>query len=129
MNKKVYLHDTDSTGVVYYSKYLDWFEEARMEMLEEKYKSLNSIINEDKVTFFPIECNIKYKKTLALGDTCSISVIPKLSNSISVTLEYTVTSNNELITEANIKMLCVSIDKKRPAKLPIKLREIIEQWI
>lgn len=52
MNKKVYLHDTDSTGVVYYSKYLDWFEEARMEMLEEKYKSLNSIINEDKVTFF-----------------------------------------------------------------------------
>ena len=36
MEKKIYYHDTDAGGVVYYANYLKYLEEARTEFLEKK---------------------------------------------------------------------------------------------
>ena len=35
MLKKIYYHDTDAGGVVYYANYLKYFEETRTEFLSE----------------------------------------------------------------------------------------------
>ena len=36
MEKRIFYHDTDSGGVVYYGNYLKYLEESRTELLEQK---------------------------------------------------------------------------------------------
>ena len=36
MEKRIYYHDTDAGGVVYYGRYLNYLEEARTEFLEQQ---------------------------------------------------------------------------------------------
>ena len=36
MEKRIYYHDTDAGGVVYYGRYLNYLEEARTEFLEDR---------------------------------------------------------------------------------------------
>lgn len=40
MKVKIYYHDTDCGGVVYYANYLKYLEEARTEYFEEKSEDL-----------------------------------------------------------------------------------------
>ena len=36
MEKRIYYHDTDAGGVVYYGRYLNYLEEARTQFLEQQ---------------------------------------------------------------------------------------------
>ena len=42
MEKRIYYHDTDAGGVVYYGNYLKYLEESRTEFLEKKGLSVTA---------------------------------------------------------------------------------------
>lgn len=121
LKKKVYLHDTDCTGIVYYSKYLEWFEEARVELIEVTYKPLTKLIEEDNVTFLPLSANIDFLATLKFDDKIIIEINIKELNKFKVLLEYKVTDNGKVICLGETNMLCINATTKRPVKIPEKL--------
>ena len=43
MEKRIYYHDTDAGGVVYYGNYLKYLEESRTEFLEKKGLSVTQL--------------------------------------------------------------------------------------
>ncbi len=55
MTIRVYYHDTDCGGVVYYSNYLKYMKQARTEFLEGLGISLKKLVKEGRVTRAQLE--------------------------------------------------------------------------
>jgi len=55
MEKRIYYHDTDAGGVVYYGNYLKYLEESRTEFLEKKGLSVTQLHN---LGFFTLCANV-----------------------------------------------------------------------
>ena len=67
MEKKIYYHDTDCGGVVYYANYLKYLEEARTEFFENKGLSME-LLKERNFLYAVRKCTISYKSPARYGD-------------------------------------------------------------
>ena len=72
-NFKVFYRDVDKMGIVYYSRYFEYFEEGRTEMLKSIGLSINSI--EYSGILLPvITAHCDYKKGLKLEQKAILEV-------------------------------------------------------
>ncbi len=67
MEKRIYYHDTDVGGVVYYANYLKYMEEARAELLERKGVDVKGTTGE-KFLYAVRKCSVVYKSPARYGD-------------------------------------------------------------
>jgi len=99
MRKRIYYHDTDAGGVVYYANYLKYMEEARTEFLEERGLFLKKLAEEGTL-FVVAHQEIDYKFPAFYGDILDVSSkITRLSN---VKLEY-----EHLVKNQEGKLVCI----------------------
>lgn len=127
MKRKIYYHDTDSGGVVYYANYLKYFEEARTEL----FTSLGINIKElqDKGVLFVVsKVEVDYKSPAHYQEELDIEVSLKNVRGVSFEVHYRVTegNNKRLIVEAQTKMVCVNKDLG-PVKIPEDIRDILQK--
>ncbi len=130
--RKLYLSDTDASGIAYHSKFLDWMEAARVEFLTAAYKPQTQVIAEDQVTFMPIRVEIDYKSPLLFEDTVEISVFVKSLEKVRILLGYTLTKAVDqktiLVANAMVEIVCVDASTKRPQRVPEKIASAIANW-
>ena len=76
-HKKIYYHDTDCGGVVYYANYMKYLEEARTEYLLSK----NIDTRKNDALFAVRKTEIRYRAPARYGDTIDVftELIPSLS--------------------------------------------------
>lgn len=134
VKKKVYLHDTDATDIVYYSRHLEWFEEVRIDFISSIYKSLTKLIEEDKISFLPINVNIDYKAPAIFEDILTIKLKVKEIQKLKLVLDYQIIKEIEskeiLVSKTEITMLCIDIEKNgRPRKIPENLVQIFTEYL
>ncbi len=73
-NSKVFYRDIDSMGIVYYSRYFEYFEEARTELLNSIALNINLI--EENGIFLPvISTHCDFKKGLKLEQNFTIKTM------------------------------------------------------
>lgn len=114
--KKIYYHDTDCGGVVYYANYLKYFEEARVEYMQMKGIDLKQL-GEQGILFVVKNVEIEYKSPARYGDLLSIvSAVESLKN---VTIDFyqeAKRSETTLVT-AKTKLVCIN-SGFRPVAIP-----------
>ena len=97
---KVYYRDVDQMGIVYYTRYLEYFEEARTELLDSLGLTI-SIIENKGIQLPVIVSHCEYKKGAELEDEllieASIVEIPKAKLNINYNVLDKV-SNKLLVT-------------------------------
>ena len=122
MNKKIYYHDTDCGGVVYYANYLKYFEEARTEFLAEKGFSIKNL-SDQGMLFVVKGLTIDYKSPARYGD--ELTVITTVSRVKNVTLEFTQSIERDLrlLVKAVTQLVCIGKDF-RPQLLPETMANI-----
>ena len=119
IERECFLHHTDATGVIYYSRYLEWLEEARLDFLTKKYKPLQEL----DFSFVPTEFDIKYKRPVKLGDKIKI-VISVIDISLcSLSLSFIVLNNKDVNVEGKMKLACIK--KGKVFKIPTDLKELL----
>ena len=70
---KVQYYETDQMGVVHHSNYIRWFEEARVDYMDQLGLSYQAM--EEKGCFSPvISAQCEYKKSVRFGDSVKIQV-------------------------------------------------------
>jgi len=107
MEKKIYYHDTDAGGVVYYANYLKYFEESRTELLMAKGIDISKLA-EKGILFAVRKIEIEYKAPAHYADTIRItSLISRIKNA---TLEFTQTieKRDKILVKANTQLVCVN---------------------
>ncbi|MEM7816516.1 MAG: thioesterase family protein [Candidatus Aenigmatarchaeota archaeon] len=107
MLKKIYYHDTDSGGVVYYANYLKYLEEARTEYMS-KYSIDLKKISEDGIFFVVKKVEIDYKSPARYGDI--IEIFTKISKVRNVSIEFyqEIKNKDKILILAKTILVCVN---------------------
>ena len=109
--------DTDQMGVVYYAKYLEYFEVARKEMLRSMGLPYRDI--EAKGFALPVaSASIKYYKGAVYDDELHITALISGSDSPKIEIHYDVKRNDELIAEVETTLVFVDKITGRPVRAP-----------
>ncbi|MDD4955876.1 MAG: thioesterase family protein [Candidatus Omnitrophica bacterium] len=106
MLKRIYYHDTDCGGVVYYANYLKYLEEARTEYMESRGLILKELA-EKGFLFVVRRVDIEYKSPAHYGDTLEIS--SKLSKIKNVSVEFLqeIKRDSQLCVSATTILVCI----------------------
>jgi acyl-CoA thioester hydrolase len=111
VEKKIYYHDTDCGGVVYYANYLKYIEEARTEYYSKRGVNLKELMDEG-ILFAVVKVEIDYKSPAHYQDTLTIATrIGKIKGS-AVQFFQEVRKGNTIIAEAATMLMCVNSDFK-----------------
>lgn len=126
MDKRIYYHDTDAGGIVYYGQYLCYLEEARTEFLETKGLSVKQF--KDRGLFYAVrECHIVYKSPARYDDiiTCDAK-LTKIS-AAQLVFDQTIVDKKDgrLIVKAEVSLVCLSHDFK-PTVIPEDFKEKLQ---
>ena len=121
---KIYYEDTDSGGIVYYANYLKYLERARSEAIY-SLGLTNTKLQKDHGSLIIVKsCNIEYKKPARFEDELEIisSILSKTRTSF--TMLQIIKKNEEIISEATVKLVTVNKEGK-----PIKIPEILNNLL
>ena len=123
---RVYFQDTDAGGVVYHASYVNFMERARTEWLRERYGYSNAgLMREFGVVFVVRSLKLDYLKPALLDDLLAVSAQIKEIGRSRVVLHQSVLRGDEVLVEAEIHLVCVTVDNFKPVSVPEALRE---QW-
>lgn len=125
MKKKIYYHDTDCGGVVYYANYLKYLEEARTIFLEEKGIELKKLM-ESGIWFVVKRQEIDYKFPAFYSDELDITTALKESTLYRLVFYCeTFNQNGVLLNKATTELVCVDKNMKI-CEIPIEIFDKIK---
>jgi len=126
MEKRIYFHDTDAGGVVYYGNYLKYLEEARTEFLEEKGLSV-ATFTERGLLYAVSECTIFYRSPARYGETMVCDARLKKITAVKLIFDQAIREKKakRLIVESTVTLVCLNKNFK-PTPIPDDLRLQIE---
>ncbi len=121
MKIRVYYEDTDAGGIVYHSKYINFCERARSEML-----FLEGISPQNKdSSFVARDLHATFLKSATLGELLEVTTTKESINKISMVLLQEVwNEKKEKIFSMKIKL--VHIKNGKPSKIDSFLLEKLE---
>jgi len=123
MEKRIYYHDTDAGGVVYYGNYLKYLEEARTEFLEKKGLSVAGF-NKRGFLYAVRKCNVTYKSPARYGDTvvCEAKLVKTTAAQLVFDQKIHDKASGRILVEAEVTLVCLTHDFK-PVQIPNDLKE------
>ena len=96
---KVYYRDVDQMGIVYYTRYLEYFEEARTELLDSLGLTI-SLVEDRGIKLPVIASHCDYRRGAKLEDKlvieASIAEIPKVKLNINYNI-FDKVSNKQIV--------------------------------
>lgn len=120
IKKRIYYHDTDCGGVVYYANYLRFFEEVRTEQLLTKGIDLNQLGKEEGIQFAVKDVNIVYKGPAKYGDEIIISSKIEKIKPASICFHHEVKKDEHILIECKARLVSIDMNFK-PAVIPPKV--------
>lgn len=123
---RVYYEDTDAGGVVYYANYLKYAERARTEFIRALGVNQQEALSEDRCGFMVRGLTIEYKAPAVLDDLLSVSCELTEMKGAGAEMKQEIYCGEKLLVQLSIKLAYVSLQKKRPVRIPESLLEKIE---
>ncbi|HOW36280.1 MAG TPA: YbgC/FadM family acyl-CoA thioesterase [Candidatus Omnitrophota bacterium] len=122
MEKRIFFHDTDAGGIVYYGNYLKYMEEARTEFLENKGMSVAEF-HRRGLLYAVSQCSIRYRSPAKYGEILICDALLKEVTAVKLIFEQKISEkeSNRLIAEAEIILVCLNKDF-RPTSIPEDLK-------
>lgn len=120
---RVYFQDTDAGGVVYHASYVNFMERARTEWLRTHGYSNAGLMKEFGVVFVVRSLKLDYLKPALLDDLLNVTAQIKEIGRSRLNLLQSVLRGDELLTEAEVHLVCVSLEGFKPVSVPEVLRK------
>ena len=121
---RIYYEDTDAGGVVYYANYLRFAERARTEFLRHiGFGNQQEILEKDRFAFMVRHVEADYKAPAVLDDLLHVSCETIEQTGATVTLLQQIKRGEDVLVEIKVKAVYVSLEKKRPMRMPQELIE------
>jgi len=122
---KIRYAETDQMGVVHHANYLLYLEQARIDWLEKKGISYAEL--EQSGIMLPVyNINIDYKRPITFGDTVKVNVERGEMHGVRIPFDYKLyNSSNELVVEAQVTLIFLSSETRKPIKCPEDLFKIL----
>ncbi len=122
----VYYKDIDQMGIVYYSRYFEFFEEARTEMLSSIGLDYSNI--EENGAMLPvIEAHCEYKKGATFSQDLIVKTYIRELPKVKIKFEYKIcpAGSDEILLTGYTIHACTNL-KGKPVKMPKYIRKILQ---
>ena len=121
---RVYWEDTDAGGVVYHSRYLNFFERARTEWLRALGVHQEKLASEDNVLFAIRHMDIDFVNAARLDDELEVSVYSVDAGGVRMTFSQDMTrcSDRQQVATARLTAVCLKADSFKPTRMPKWIR-------
>ena len=104
---KVFVEDVDF-GRVFYSRYLQYIERARTELIHQKFGlTLTQLMNEYDIMFVVRSCNVKYLKSADFEDNLTIETKVQKKTNVRLNLLQEVKRRGEVLVSAEVELAVV----------------------
>jgi len=123
--RKANFYETDQMGIIHHSNYIRWFEEARVDFMEQVDFGYEKLIQLGvDIALTGLSC--EYKSMVRFGETVMIHAgITTLSNArMSVSYELRDSITDELRTTGETHHCFLDSEKKRPVSLKKTLPDL-----
>ena len=123
--KRIYYHDTDAGGVVYYANYLKYLEEDRTNFLEKKGLNIKEM-HENQFFYAVRNCTLNYKSPARYGDViiCESHLVKMTAAQLIFDQKIFEKETHRLIVEAEIVLVSLNKDFK-PTPIPEKIKALL----
>ena len=123
---RVYYEDTDFSGVVYHANFLRYMERGRtnyLRLLGAEHRALFEAADREAPGFAFVvrSMAIDFLKPARMDDVLEIVTEPIEVKGASIILRQRVLRAGELLTEARVRVACVSGGKARPIPKPLRV--------
>lgn len=123
---RVYIEDTDAGGIVYYVNYLKFMERARTEFL----RSIgfdHYMRSPEDFMFVVADARISYRRPAQMDDSIvATAQIIELGRA-SLRFAQSIRRGEEILTEGEIKIACVTKSGMKPRAIPQSLVTLFQQ--
>eukprot|EP00189_Rhodosorus_marinus_P004975 CAMPEP_0113958612 /NCGR_PEP_ID=MMETSP0011_2-20120614/3558_1 /TAXON_ID=101924 /ORGANISM="Rhodosorus marinus" /LENGTH=217 /DNA_ID=CAMNT_0000969577 /DNA_START=133 /DNA_END=783 /DNA_ORIENTATION=- /assembly_acc=CAM_ASM_000156 len=118
MRKKIYPHDTDYSGSVWHGQYVRFFEEARIQMLEECGVDYGRLVLEDCIELPVVEMELKYHKPALMGDEAVVLLRFERKGRLRLRMfgELRRLKDNELLVTSSVILAPIDMKTKIPVR-------------
>ena len=117
---RVYFEDTDAGGVVYHSRYLNFFERARTELLRAMGISQTDLRDKHGLIWVVLDINVKFRKAAQLDDELLVSAELEWVKGVrqGFSQEITRISDGVVVASAELSAVMLHADSLKPARMP-----------
>jgi acyl-CoA thioester hydrolase len=123
IKKKIYYHDTDAGGVVYYANYLEHLEEGRFEFCLSKGVSMAESAKEGAI--FPVvHLEIDYKSPARYGDIVEVFTRIEKFGFSSIHFMQEIKRDGVTLIKAKTIWACVN-EALKPQPIPEKIKQAL----
>lgn len=123
---RVYYDDTDAGGLVYHANYLIFMERTRTEWLRSLGFEQDALRREENMLFMVRSVNIDYKKPAIFNQQLYVTMgILDKGKTYFNCYQQVLSTDNEVMTEATIKLVCVDAQRLKPKRLPVSISRVI----
>ena len=127
---RIYYEDTDAGGIVYYANYLKFMERARTEWLRDLGFEQDRLREDHDMIFVVRSVAIDYLKPALFNDLLNVTVditsVGKTHISCHQQVLKTTRTDQQLIAEARVGLVCIDAKRFRPQRIPSELREVMD---
>ena len=109
---RIYYEDTDSGGIVYHSKYLNFAERGRTEFLRKRNLEQNEIRKEYELIFVVKALNIKYLGAAYLDDIIVVKTEISQLNKAKVIFEQAIMKEKIILAKIKATVVCINKNRK-----------------
>lgn len=121
---RVYYEHTDGGGVVYHSRYLNFFERARTDWLRERDIIQSDLQSQYNIVYAVTSANIKYKKPARMDDTLTVSCRLTRLRRASIEMHQEMTNQDGvLLSTIDVTAACIKADTFSVIAFPKQLKE------
>jgi acyl-CoA thioester hydrolase len=127
---RIYYDDTDAGGIVYYANYLRFAEHGRTEMLRTLGFERLDMMENGQLAFAVRGCDVEYLSPAKLDDALEVHTRVTKVGGASLHLDQRVVKDDVVITEINIRLVCMHITGDligRPSRIPADIRDALIQ--
>lgn len=123
IENRIYYHDTDCGGVVYYANYLQHLEEGRFQFFLKKGLDLGAFA-EQGILFPVVHVEVEYKAPARYGDCIRIFTRLEKVGKSSVVFLQEIKKEDQLLVKAKTVWACVDKNMKSQS-VPEEIRQRI----
>jgi acyl-CoA thioester hydrolase len=125
---RVYWEDTDAGGVVYHSRYLNFFERARTEWLRDMGVEQAKLAEQENIIFAIRHMDIDFTRAAALDDELDVTVHSVKAGGARMTFGQDMTrcSDRQQVASAKLTAVCLLADSLKPTRMPEWIRAQIK---
>ena len=130
--RRVEFRDTDAAGIVHFSVFFHYMEQAEHEFLRHLGLSVEYQDGERTIGWPRVAAQCDYRKPIRFEQVIQIEVAVKKIGSKSVTYRHRLSFENELVAEGQVTAVCCKLARGKPpigTEIPAEFLEKLQPFL